>query len=171
MNAQTLMPRMPLNVKIFLWLTLAIVFYWIATNAWFWLHLPTTYPAAVEKMIAKSPRLREILNGETRTQGYVYSGATLVWSIVYLSLAWMAAFHRLNWARWTYVIAFVVRESIPLIAALFSKPDMREYLFHSFLHDGWTNPRHYIDPAFFIVAIIFVFTGNSRAWFRHAQAL
>jgi hypothetical protein len=169
MNAQTIMPRMPLNVKIFLWLTLAVVFYWLATNAWFWLHPPTTYAPSVEKLIARSPKVRELLDHGRRNQGYVWTGATLVWSVVSLSLAWMVAFHRLNWARWTYAFVFVFRRSIPLIVALFSEPDMCRYLLHSYWNEGWMNPRHYIDPGFFIAAIVFVFTGGSRNWFRRAQ--
>lgn len=169
MNTQSIAPRMPLNVKIFLWLTLAIVFYWFALNAWFWLHLPTTYPPAVEKMLARSPDVRKVLDGATRSQGFVWTGATLIWSIVVLSLAWMAAFYRMNWARWTYAVVFVFRQSLPLIVALFSGPAMRGYLVHAFWHDGWANPRHYIDPIVFIVAIVFVFTGESRNWFRRAE--
>jgi hypothetical protein len=169
MNAQPIMPRMPLNVKIFLWLTLAVVFYWVATNAWFWLHLPSTYPTSVEKLLAKSPRLREVMDRSARDSGYVYSGATLLWSIIFLSLAWMAAFYRLNWARWTYALVFVFRESLPLIAALFAEPSVRQHVLHWYWHDGWTNLWRYIDPAVFIVAIVFVFAGDSRKWFRHIQ--
>jgi hypothetical protein len=171
MNAQSIAPRMPLNVKIFLWLTLALVFYWVAANAWFWLHPASTYPAAVEKFVAHSPRLREAMNKVARSSGYIYTGTTLVWAIIFLSLAWMAAFYRLNWARWTYAFVVLFRESLPLIVALFLAPAVRGYFFYSFWHDGWTNPWHYVDPIVFIVAIVFVFTGESRNWFRRAQAM
>jgi hypothetical protein len=169
MNAQPTAQRMPLGLKIFLWLTLAIVFYWIALTVWSWLHMSPTYPPAFEKLIAKTPGARESLNRAVRIEEYIRTGAALVWSVIFLSLAWMAAFYRLNWARWTYASVFVFRQSLLLVAALFSEPEMRGYLFYSFWHDGWTNPWHYIDPVVFIAAIAFVFTGDSRNWFRRAQ--
>lgn len=155
--------RMPLNVKIFLWLTIVAICYWAGTAIWFRLHPSDT--VAMAKMLAEMrPDSRQTAIEANRISVNFGLGVALVWSTVTLSLAWVAAFYRRNWARWAYAILFLVRESLPFGAAL------ALHRFHiylaQYLSRGWGEPRAYILPVLFTLAIIFVFTGKANAWFR-----
>ena len=160
---------MPSNVKIFWWISVATVAYWAVSTTWY-LAFPTAHYLAV---LAKlPPHLRE----GARNADIEYNVAgVLFWSSVTLVLASLAAFRRRNWARWAYSIAFLFRELLPCIALgyVYLVPSYSTVYRQLFLKDvwksivfEWSDARNYIVPVATAIAIVVVFTGNARGWFK-----
>ena len=149
---------MPSHVRIFWYLSVAIVTYWVLSTAWF-LAFPSAHHLAT---LAKLPP--ELREGTRRIDLQIAIVSTSVWCGATLGFAWLAAFRRQNLARWTFAALFLLRESIPLIlAAAYHRLD--DY-FVQLAHADWTDPRGYITPALSIAAIGFVFSRDARDWFR-----
>lgn len=161
---------MPSNVKIFWWLSVAVVTYSVLATVW---HI--AFPGArYFAMLAKfSPELRE---SARRADILIPTMATSFWAAVTLGFAWLAAFRKRNQARWAYAFAFVFREILlPCIAlAYVYLVPIYDALYRQLFWDGlwkstvseWSNPRSCFVPALTIIAIAAVFTGNARDWFR-----
>lgn len=156
---------MPSHVRIFWWLSVAIVAYWILMTAWF-LAFPSAHELTVLAKIP--PHFRDIARRADRQYEIIGIVSTVVWSGLTLGFAWFAALHHANWARWAFVVLFVLREPVPyLVMFAFYYHTRHLDIFEAMLaHENWTNPRGYLVPAFTIVAIAFVFSGNARNWFR-----
>ena len=95
-------------------------------------------------------------------------GVAAAWSAIVLSLAWMATFYRQNWARWIYVIVFVILQTMLYIPLLLYalRPAV---IFNAAWYAGWVNPEHYIVPVMFMAAIVCVFSNNANSWFKHTS--
>jgi hypothetical protein len=161
---------MPSNVKIFWWLSVAVVAYWAVMTAWH-----AMFPSAHElAVLAKMPA--ELRDKVRRTDTSIPILTTAFWSAVTLGLAWLAAFRRQNWARWAYAFAFVVREFLLpwiVVAYVYLVQSTGAHYWGALWEDAWnstfslsSDPRHYIVPALTIAAIAAVFMGNAKDWFR-----
>jgi hypothetical protein len=133
--------------------------YWILSTISF-LAFPTARHLAV---LANLPiKLRE----ETRNiEVLTKIISTIVWCAVTLALAWLAAFHRLNWSRWVFVAVFIIRESMIFLVSVLYYHQL-DFFEQSLAHENWTDPRGYVVPVLTIAAIGFVFSGNAQSWFR-----
>lgn len=164
---------MPSNVKLFWWLSVAIAAYWVLGFAW-QLAFPSAHYLAV---LAKfPPHLREEVQRADLENSIV---GTVFRCGVTLGFAALAAFRRQNWARWAYAIAFLLRELLPWIFAgyVYLVPAYGANYRQAFLATlwestvaEWSNPLNYLVPIAAVVAIVAVFTGNARDWFRRPGA-
>jgi hypothetical protein len=148
---------MPSHVRIFWWLSVAIVTYWIFSTAWHLLFPTARYLTVLAKLPAE---LRE----EAR-RADIWNGVVLTsfWSIVTLGSAWLAAFRHLNWARWTFAIAFLIRQLIPF--AIFAAYHQLNNYIAELSRENWTDPLIYTVLILEIIAISCVFSKSARAWF------
>jgi hypothetical protein len=154
---------MPSHVRIFWWLSVAIAAYWILSAIWF-LAFPTVqHLAALEKLPL------EFRDKTRRVEMLTEIISTIIWCAVTLALAWLAAFHRINWSRWVFAAVFIIRESMMFLVSVLYYHQL-DFFRQSLAHENWTNPRGYIVPALTIAAIGFVFSGNARSWFKVAAA-
>jgi len=139
---------MPSHIRLFFWFTVAVVAIWTIRAALFWI------PAA------------PYLSGLSR--GYVYTAieetifGTLPLCVATFALAWMAAFHHYNWARWAFVGLFLFREVV-----LFGNVKLHLLISsYEYLRRHLTNPGQFLVTVLLLAASIFVFTGNARDWFK-----
>lgn len=93
----------------------------------------------------------------------------MVESAVVLSLAWMAAFKRLNWARWSLVGLLIAGEFLPMVGYA-TRGDLIAYLDHVFLRFA-ANPIWYVALAIKIGAIVLVLRANVEPWFRPTNTI
>jgi hypothetical protein len=159
---------MPSHVRIFWWLSVAIVAYWILGTAWF-LAFPPHPSARILAMLAKMPPdLRNIALRAERQGEIIRIISTVIWSGLTLGFAWFAAHRHANWARLAFLVLFVIRESVPHLAMFVSYYQMHhlDFFWATLARENWTNPRGYLVPALATAAIAFVFSGNARDWFR-----
>ncbi len=164
---------MPSNVKVFWWLSVAVVAYWTVMTAWH-----AVFPSAHE--LATLAKLPVELREETRRADIRFPAiATSFWVAVTLGLAWLAAFRRRNWARWAYALAFLIRAFLLdyIVAAYLYLVPGYGYR-HAFLEQAWnstvstwSDPRSYLTPALTVVAIAAAFTGNAKAWFTARETV
>jgi len=153
----------PSHVRIFWWLSVALVAYWVLSAVWF-LEFPTNHYLAV---LAKLPAAHREYVRRADLQNMLIWTSILVG--VTLALAWFAMFRHANWSRWAFAALFIMRESIPFLiyVAYYHRLDLfREEL----ARENWTDPLGYVDAALSIAAILFVFSGNARGWFRTPAA-
>lgn len=156
-------------MRIFFGLSAAIVTYWMATTLWFWIYPPAASLAIEAHVLARIPSSMRAETIERFENLQLFEmGVAAAWSAIVLSLAWMTAFHRQNWARWAYAIVFVIRESLPYVPLLLY-PRLSSIVFSKYWFAGWTDPQNYIIPVLFMVAIVFVFSGDANSWFKRTD--
>src|ERR1700677_4869615 len=154
---------MPSNVRLFWWLSVAIVAYWIFDFIWYLAFPSIPHLATIDKL----PLKVQVEIFEAARRGGILTFATQIpfWGSLTLVSAWLAAFRHLNWARWAFVIVFLLRKSLVLIASVAYYHNL-DIFTNSVAHENWTDPREYVESALAIAAIVFVFSGNARSWFR-----
>ena len=82
--------------------------------------------------------------------------STAIRVVVFVGLAWAAAFRRQNWARWSLLVVFILSHAAPLILAMkFGR--MAEFL--SRYHDWQAD----LIALVLALALAFAFTGNARS--------
>jgi hypothetical protein len=149
---------MPSNVKVFWWLSVAVVLYWAFSTTWY-LAFPTarylTILANLPPEFREGARHTDILNLLLGT--LFRCGSTL-------GLAWLSAFRRQNWARWAFTALFILRESLLFLVSILYYHQL-DFFIQEISRENWTDPGGYIDPILTIMAIGFVFSGNARGWF------
>lgn len=149
---------MPVQVRIFWWLSVVIVIYSIVLTVLAVQHIRyTDYLLTIAKV---PPGIRE---RTYRMDVSVHIVSAAVWCGLILLLAWLAAFRRLNLARW--VLAF-----------LFSIWGLYEFWgaveFHELnapvldlIKKGWWA---YILLTFAVAAVSCVFSSRAQVWFERA---
>lgn len=163
---------LPSHVRVFWWISVAIVVYWTFSIAWFWLvTLPSDHYLALLQRLP--PALREPLYRAAVIRSVVPAA---FWSVFILGMAWLATFRRQNWARWIYALLFLFRELLPpLFSLAYMYLDLapsaaaRHIILEDFWKSTvseWSNPRSYVTPVLAIAAIVAVFTGDAKDWFR-----
>jgi type IV secretory pathway VirB2 component (pilin) len=144
----------PLSVRLFWWLSLIVVVYWVSTAALFFLHPSASYLLALAHIpLNEQQRL-------VRSRIFATAFPTIVWGVVTIGLAWLAASKRMDWARWLYALQFVGREVISIFEAA-SGPIGKARVFYQM-----SQLSHWIEPVLTLAAIALVFSGNARTWFK-----
>jgi hypothetical protein len=144
---------MPSHLKIFFWLVAAVAAYWVGSMLWV-MQFP---PAEMVAALAKIPEPMRAAVARNAWQITLIS--TVIRVVVFVGLAWFAAFRRQNWARWSLLVIFILSHAAPLVLAIkFGR--LPEFL--SRYHDWQADLIALVLAA----ALAFAFTGNARAAFR-----
>ena len=103
--------QMPSNVRIFFWLSALAIACWIGSTVWFSIIPSLSYAATHAKTLSTMrPEARELIVEAERYAAFFALAVTLSFCALTFLFAWLAAFRRQNWARWTFMILFVVSE-------------------------------------------------------------
>lgn len=149
---------MPISVTIFWWLAVTIVLCWMCITIWF-LFFPSVHYVSTLGQLPSQFRA-DVRRADMGTALI----KTSFLSILTLCLAWLAAFRRLNWARWGFIILFLVYKSVPLAVSL------AYHRFQGYIGElGQMNWRDYPIPILALTAAAFVFSKHSYDWF-HSRA-
>lgn len=139
---------MPLSIRVFFALCIALVGVW-ALHQYL---LFDSFPNEGYSLVARMQAMR----------------LQLAWmvaeSAVVLSLAWMAAFRRVNWARWALAGLLVAGEFLPMVDHA-QRGDLISYLDNVFLRFS-ANPIYYASLALKIAAIVLVLQARAEPWFK-----
>jgi hypothetical protein len=144
---------MPSNIRIFFWITVALIAYWILSAGW----------------RLESYRGHSINNAII----FVTIGSLTIQCLIYLVPAWLAAFRRQNWARWAFAVVVVTMQILSLWQAtylyLHGSTERFRQIGQIVLRGYLTSPGTITETALLIVATVLVFTGNARDWFRRPR--
>ncbi len=162
MNNSAPADTMPLSVKIFFRMCVLLAVWWVFILVKFIAFPSADYLAMIAKLHAYFPDIRQ-------RDIVLTAGRTLLWSSVLLLLAWLAAYRRRNWARWTLVGVFVFVEMVPIVA-LYQDSAIAGLgaFWRTYVHYYWSAPSAYALLAYKVALIALVFSGNARSWFRLA---
>jgi hypothetical protein len=138
---------MPSHVRTFFWIIVALITYWIFSAA-----LALAYHRG-------RPFNDQVI--------FIRIFATAIQCLIYLIPAWLAAFHRQNWARWVFAAIVVVAPILALWPLLYLTGHFRDIVLQAYF-TTLTNPKSIAVNALSIAAIVFVFTGNAREWFKRS---
>jgi hypothetical protein len=145
---------MPSHVRIFFGIIVVVAAYWILSGVW---------------------RLTSF-HGRPITDAaiFIIVGSQIILGLIYLIPAWLAAFHRQNWARWVFAVIVVSIQVLTLsqflYVYLYGSTERFRQVGQILLRGYFTNPRSIAVVALLIAAIIFIFTGNARDWFKKPSA-
>lgn len=146
---------MPSHLRIFFWLIAAVAAYWVVSVAWV-----MVFPPA--EMIAALARVPAALRDQIRENAWrITIVSTAIRVVVFVGLAWLAAFGRHNWARWALVVIFILSHLAPFLGAIYFHR-LPEFLAR--YHDLQAD----IIAALIALALVFAFTGNAKDAFRKA---
>lgn len=139
---------MPSSIKVFFGLCIALVGVWGIQQYALFDSFPNEGYSLADRM--KAMRLELAL--------------TMVESGVVVSLGWMAAFRRTNWARWALVGVLLAGEFVPM-AGYAARGALIGYLDHAFVRFG-ANPVWYAALALKVAIIVLVLRANVEPWFK-----
>lgn len=164
MNNSAPAEAMPLSVKIFFRMCVLLAVWWVFILVKFIAFPSTDYLAMIAKLHAYVPDIRQ-------RDIVLTAGRTFIWSSVVLLLAWLAAYRRRNWARWTLAGVFVFVELVPFAVGLYDyiRLPRDEIFLKNYLHYNWSSPWAFALLAYKVALIALVFSGNARPWFRPAS--
>jgi len=160
---------MPVNVRLFWWITVGIAVYSLTTAIWFATFSSAHELAALAKLSADIRVRAQHVDVISRLTASVIWGGVTVW------FAWLAAYRRVDWARWIFALVFVAQRAIPFVIFFFYAPwpsFARRLSFAA--ENGFAQLR--TDPVFdgltalTILSIILVFSPNARPWFARRAA-
>ncbi len=157
---------MPKSVRLFWWISVVIALYWVIMAAWV-LFFPG---AEYLSFLARSPQWAR---DAARNYNAREMEVALIWAAPTLTLAWLAAFKRLCWARWGFVGLFIVNQTGDLLLLLLAAAGSQKIPLSTFLNiyfeslavRDWVNPWMYFVPAMGITAIALVFSKPAQPWF------
>lgn len=135
---------MPSHVRAFFWIVVALIIYWILSMIWHLVELESRHITGAYPVVIMG---------------------TAISCLVYLVPAWLAAFRRQNWARWTFAGIVVGIQILALLPLLYLTGPFRQAALGAYRHT-MMRPRSIAVDAVLVVAIVFVFTGNAREWFK-----
>jgi hypothetical protein len=144
---------MPSHVRIFFWLSVAVVAYWLLVQGWYWGRIA---PAVVQLGMLNDSAIRAIMGRNVVTTIFV----TIPMCVSTLEFAWMAAFRHQNWARFAFGALVVFRE---IASAIYGGG---RFAVEYYLQVHWSQPAAYVPTILLLAASIFIFTGNARTWFE-----
>jgi hypothetical protein len=148
---------MPSHLRLFFWLIAAVAAYWVLSTLWY-LEFP---PPAMTEMLAKlPPAAREMLE---KNQWQLELVPISLRALLFVGLAWLAAFKRHNWARLGVLVLFLITQIVPLILAF------RYGRVGPYLRSAYLNPVDDLSMLMLALAVILSFTGNARASFAAAE--
>lgn len=149
---------MPSHLRIYFWLVAAVAAYWALATIWF-LEFP---PAAIATLLAKLPPVTRLMIEQNQWKLALIPIAARI--LIFVGLAWLAAFKRQNWARLGVLVFFLVLQLAPLG---FSAAAGR---LGSYLRSAYSDPLGDLSMLILALAIVFSFTGNARAAFASSDA-
>src|ERR1700678_4007448 len=91
---------MPSHVRLFFWIIVALVAYWILSAVW---RLASYRGHPINNAII-----------------FVTIASVTIQCLIYLIPAWLAAFRRQNWARWAFAAVVVSMQILSLTPFLFT---------------------------------------------------
>jgi hypothetical protein len=139
---------MPTNIRMFFWLSVAVVAIWIIRIALFWIPVAHYLSGLSGNYI------------HTALVGTALGAVPLI--IATLLLDWLVAYRHHNWARWAFVGLFLLRESV-----LFANAKRHALMgFNEYLRLHLTTLHQLVVTLPLLAASILVFAGNSRGWFK-----
>ena len=144
---------MPSHLKIFFWLVVSVAAWWVGSMLWV-MEFP---PAEMTAALAKIPVAMRAAVARNAWQITLVSTAIRV--VVFVGLAWLAAFRRQNWARWAVLVIFILSHAAPFVIAL-RLGTVAEFL--SRYHDWQAD----VIALLIAIALAFAFTGNAREAFK-----
>ncbi len=148
---------MPFNVRAFWWINVALIAYSVANALWF-LSDPTPFPAKVVAILGA-----QWVGHAQIVYGIQLLVITLLRGIIILTVAWFASFLHQPWARWASVVLLITSICLPVVVAMslgMWRQTLRE------LSRELGNWRLILVMMLWALSLIFLFTGNARAWFR-----
>jgi len=148
---------MPSHLRIFFWLIALVCAYWVVSVVWVMLFPPAIVTAQLA-MVDASRRAAVQSNALIITLA-----STIIRLLVFLGLAWLAAFRRQNWARWVLLIVVVMMLFAPLATAI-SLNRLPQFLL---LYRDVPGDLVMLVLA---AAIVFAFTGNARGAYGAGKA-
>lgn len=152
---------MPIGVRIFFWLCVALIAWWLFVALRF-----LAFPS--EEYLAMIARIRAVTGFDARREDMIaVGGKTLIWSSLVLVLAWLAAYRRINWARWAVALVFAYGYVMSFAVAIYFGT-LSRYL-HDYFHAHWSTPESYVVFAIQAAAIVCVFLPEARGWFKTAD--
>src|ERR1700758_881369 len=104
--------RMPSHLKIFFWLVVSVAAWWVG-SVLLGMGFP---PGEMTAALAKIPAAMRAAVARNAWQITLVSPAIRV--VVFVGLAWAAAFRRQNWARWTLLVIFILSHAAPFAIAM-----------------------------------------------------
>lgn len=148
-------PIMPTQVRVFWWLSIAIVVYSIVLTVF------ALQSVQHHDLLPTALSLPEEVRERTfRTDLLVRITSMVVRSGLILCLAWLSAFRRLNWARWGLVFLFLIQGAYEIWGAIqfhqLSGPAFE------LVKKGWWA---YIFLILAVAASSCVFSERAQAWF------
>lgn len=148
---------MPSHLRIFFWLVAAIALYWVLSMLWV-MQFP---PAAMTAALAKIP---PALRGAIKENAWrITLITTLIRVVLFVGLAWLAAFRRQNWARMALAAVVVFMHAAPFALAL-RLGRTQEFLMR------YADLQADIVTLLLVLALVFAFTGNARDAFARRAA-
>jgi hypothetical protein len=141
---------MPLQIRLFFWLSVAVVAYWAIRASSFWIQ-STPYLAGLNRYFVRTAMDTTLF-------------VTIPWCALTFGIAWLAAFRHYNWARWAFVILFLFRE-IVLFADVARSVQVRPYGYN-YLRYHWAAPSQFLTTSLLLAASTLVFAGNAKGWFK-----
>lgn len=150
---------MPLNVRLFWWISVVVVIYWLLATGWFF-----AFPSAhYLETLAKLPA--EVRRGTQHVEAIARITSTIAWCGLTIVLAWLAAYRRLNWARWAFAVVFAVRGVASIVMGNIYDRQFH-YLFERGSHEFWVVLPSYAVTLLTVIAAVLAFSGNAKAWFK-----
>jgi hypothetical protein len=144
---------MPSHLKIFFWLVVTVAAWWVGSMLWVMQFPPAEMVAALAKI---PPGMRAAV---ARNAWQITLVSTAIRVVVFVGLAWLAAFRRQNWARWALLVIFILSHAVPFAIAM-RLDRMQEFI--SRYHD-WQGD---VIALVIAAALAFAFTGNAREGFK-----
>jgi hypothetical protein len=121
----------------------------------FWLNV-LSLALGVIVAIMTSPKLYAMAAAAGRGPGYIITIQVVTMALLLL-LIWLIAFKRQNWARWVWLVMFVL--GMPGYAIVFK----------NLMGISLTGAISLMQLVLQLVALYSIFTGNARAWFRRGE--
>jgi hypothetical protein len=143
---------MPSHLRIFFWLVAAIALYWVLSMLWV-MQFP---PAAMTAALAKIPAaMREQIKENAWRITLI---TTLIRVVIFVGLAFLAAFRRQNWARLLLLTIVIFMHLGPFIIAE-RLGRVQEFLMR------YSDLQADIVTLLLVLALVFAFTGDARGAF------
>jgi hypothetical protein len=161
---------MPTSVRVFWWICALWVVYGVAMTVWALLYPGADYFSYLAKLPSS---LRDQANQE---RVYWVVKNTLLWAVPILTFASLAAFKRLNWARWAFAGVLAVNLAVDLLmanlllqqligAALVHDVRLLDVYFQNIALQNWQSPWLYLNSSVLLSATGLAFSPQSRVWF------
>lgn len=148
---------MPTHLRLFFWLVVAVAAYWVISMLWVMQFPP-------EAMTAALARLPQAVREQVRQDAWwITLTSTVIRVVVFVGLAWLAAFLRQNWARWAILAILVFMHAAPFAASIYYGRT-EEFLVR------YADLQADIVTALLVLALVFAFTGDARGAFARANS-